>query len=176
MVWTFRIPPMKTSLILWALASCAFATTPILERATPEALIKLRQIDPMSSMEKPAEDVISASRQQSQSLIEQSTILCFGGHWTFVPPKAVIHLPAALKARVNTAPSGSLLPWVEFLTKNPNWITTNEVTFDQAAGNEPIPAERMAFLTKQDKVVVAVHQTGPISVHMAESNAQLASK
>ncbi len=167
---------MKTSLMLWALASCAFGTTPILECVTPEALLKSRQIDPMSHMEKPSDDVLSASRQQSKSLIDQSTILCFGGNWTLVPPNAVIHLPAALKARVNTTPSGTMLPWVEFLTKNTNWITTNEVTFDQAAGNESIPAARMAFLNQQDKVVVAVHQNGPISIQLAKPNAQFASK
>ena len=64
-------------------------------------------------------------------------------------------------------PSGTLLPWAEFLTKNLGWITTTEVTFEQAAGNDALPAERTAFWAKQDKIVIAVHQSGPISVRVA---------
>ena len=36
-----------------------------------------------------------------------------------------------------------------------------------AAGTEPLPAERAGFWAKQDKVVIAVHQNGPISVQVA---------
>ena len=108
-------------------------------------------------------------RPLEQSIIKQSMILHDGTNWTIVPKGAVIFLPEALKNRVDVKPIGTLLPWSEFLAKNFGWITTNEVTFDQAAGNIALPAARVAFWAKQDKIVVAVHQNGPISVNVAKS-------
>lgn len=90
-----------------------------------------------------------------------------------VPKGAVIFLPEAMKNRVNVKPVGTLLSWVDFLTKNRAWVTTNDVSFDQAAGSQPLPAERVAFWAKQDKVVVAVHQSGPISVRIVSENQTL---
>ena len=48
--------------------------------------------------------------------------------------------------------------------------TTDEVSFDQAAGNEELPAERAVSWTKHDKIVVAVHQHGPISVRVEDKS------
>jgi hypothetical protein len=59
-----------------------------------------------------------------------------------------------------------LLSWIEFQTKNRAWVTTTEVTFDQAAGNKPLPSNLTAFFAKQDKIVIAVHQNGPISMRV----------
>ena len=55
----------------------------------------------------------------------------------------------------------------DFLAANCNWLTTHEVTFGQAAGDESLPAERVGYWSKQEKIVVAVHQDGPISVRVA---------
>jgi hypothetical protein len=102
-----------------------------------------------------------------QSIVKQSAILHDGVNWTIVPKSAVIFMPAALKSRVDVKPVGTLLSWSDFLTKNRSWITTNEVSFDQAAGAVPLAAERVAFWAKQDKIVIATHQSGPISVKVA---------
>ncbi len=75
-----------------------------------------------------------------------------------------------MKSHVDVKPVGTLLTWIDFLTKNRSWITTNDVSFNQAAGSESLPAERVAFWAKQDKVVVAVHQNGPISVRVGTEN------
>ena len=109
------------------------------------------------------------TRPVSQSIINESTILHDGKNWTLVPKNAVVFLPKAMKSRVNTSPVGTLLPWSAFLKKNHDWVTTNEVTFEQAAGSEEISAKTTAAWSKENKIVVAVHHDGPISVRLADS-------
>jgi hypothetical protein len=155
---------MKTTLVLCALMSAAFAKSPVLVQITPDALAKIRKLSPMTSLTQPAKDDATVSRPGEQSIVKQSSILHDGTNWTLVPRGAVIFIPSALKARVDVKPVGTLLSWTDFLVKNRAWITTTDISFDQAAGNEPMPPERTAFWAKQDKLVVAVHQSGPISV------------
>ncbi len=157
---------MKASLLLLALASGVFAQAPVLARITPEALAKIQQNNPIANLPKVQTTPVNVERPAEQSIIKQSMILHDGKNWTIVPKGAVIFLPEAMKSRVDVKPVGTLLAWSDFLAKNFAWITTNEVTFDQAAGNTPLPAARVAFWAKQDKIVVAVHQQGPISVNI----------
>jgi hypothetical protein len=161
---------MKTALILCALANSAFATTPVLHRITPEELLKLQHGTPMTRLEKPAQGPTAVNRPSGQSIIKESVILNDGKSWTLIPKGAVIFLPEAMKSRVNAKPVGTLLPWTDFLTQNRAWITTNDVSFDQAAGTEALPAERVAYWTKQTKIVIATHRQGPISVRVASEN------
>ena len=155
---------MKSAFILCALAPCAFAREPVLSRVTAETVRHLQQMSPMLRMEKPPEGKNEAVRPVEQSIIKESVILNDGTNWTLVPVGAVVLLPEAMKTRVNTRPVGKLLPWLEFLSKNISWITTTELNLKQAAGIDPLSAERMAFWATQDKVVIAVHQNGPISM------------
>jgi hypothetical protein len=135
-------------------------------KITPEAILKLQQSSPMTRLEQVAQGTATPPRPAEQSIIKQSAILHDGKHWTLVPKGSVVFIPTALKNRVNVKPVGTLLAWADFLVKNRSWITTTDISFDQAAGSEPLPAERAAFWAKQDKVVVAVHQNGPISVRV----------
>jgi hypothetical protein len=160
---------MKTTLLLCALFAHTLAAKPVLCRITPEALASLQQKDPMIRLAKPADDQAGTVGTEPQSIIKQSTILNDGKNWTMVPNGAVVHLPPALKQRVNTPPAGTLLPWLEFLTLNRSWISTSEVTFDQAAGSQALPEERTSFWTKQNSLIIAVHQNGPISVLIPKS-------
>jgi hypothetical protein len=164
---------MKTTLFLCAFAANAFAAQPVLVRITPEALAKLQQSDPMIRLVKPAAGEAKIARPQNESIIKQSTLLNDGKNWTLVPNGAVQFVPEAMKSRVNAKPAGALLPWIDFLTKNQSWITTSEITIEQAAGKNPLPAERVAFWTKQDKIIVAVHQNGPISVRVQDPTLNL---
>ena len=50
------------------------------------------------------------------------------------------------------------------------------MTSEQAAGIEPLPSERTTYWAKQDKVVIAVHQNGPISVRITGSSSNLAKR
>jgi hypothetical protein len=149
------------------LATSAFAAQPVLVRVTAETLADLQRRDPMIRLIKPAEEEAKVTRSAPPSIIEDSTILHDGSHWTLVPKNAVVFLPEALKQRVNVRPVGTLLPWADFLTKNRSWLATHEVTFDQAAGNEALPADCTASWASHKKMVVAVHHAGPISVSVA---------
>lgn len=157
---------MKTTLFLCALVMNAHAQ-PIQARVTPENLAKLQAMDPMVRLVKPSAGEAKIARPENQSIIKQSTILHDGKNWTLIPKGAVVFLPESMKSRVNGSPEGNLMTWPEFLTANRNWITTNEVTFEQASGKAPIPAERALFWSTQNKIVIAVHQRGPISVRIA---------
>ena len=158
---------MKPALILCVLTTCVFAQRPIVPRITPAALLKLQQNNPMIQLAKPAAGEAKVTTPGNQSILKESMILHDGKNWTLVPKGAVIFLPEAMKSRVDVKPIGTLLTFIDFITLNRNWITTNEVNFDQAAGNLPLPAERVSFWAKQDKIVIAVHQGGPISVRIA---------
>ena len=164
---------MKTTLFLCALAANAFAATPILVRVTPQTLADLQARDPMIRLVKPEGDRTKVARPMKQSIINESTILHDGKNWTLVPKDAVVFLPSSLKTKVNIRPVGTLLAWADFLKTNQDWITTKEVTFDQAAGNEAISTKQTRSWAKQGKIVVAVHHQGPISVRVAESSTTL---
>lgn len=157
---------MKTALILCVLANSTFAAVPILPPITPAELAKLQQDSPMTLLQSPAKGEANVRRPEDQSIIKQSVILHDGTHWTLVPKGAVIFLPAAMKSRVDVKPAGSLLSWIAFLAKNQAWITTTDVSFEQATGKKPLQPERVAFWAKHDKVVIATHQSGPISVRV----------
>jgi len=161
---------MKTTLFLCVLAVNACAAQPVLPRVTPETLAQLQQKDPMIHLVKPAKGAATVARPQNQSIIKQSTILHDGNNWTLVPIGAVVFLPNAMNARVNAKPVGILLPWADFLMHNRGWITTHEVTISQAAGKEPLPAERAAFWAKRNQIVIAVYQNGPISVRVPDTS------
>lgn len=161
---------MKTALLLWVISNCAFAAVPIIPRITSRELAKLQQMNPMTQLESPRKVAASVRRPVDQSIIQQSMILTDGSYWTLVPKGAAIHLPAALKGRVDAKPVGTLMAWNDFLRINQAWITTHDISIDQAAGNKPLQPERMAFWSKQNKVVIAVHQNGPISVRANKEN------
>lgn len=160
---------MKAALIVCALANSAFAAVPIVARITPDALAKLQQESPMALLPPPpVKDGTNVRRPEAQSIIKQSLVLNDGKNWTLIPKGAVIFIPEAMKSRVDVKPSGNLLGWRDFLTRNQAWITTTDISFDQATGKKPLQAERVAFWPKQDKVVIATHQNGPITVRVSK--------
>ncbi len=170
---------MKTPLIpfvTFALASQFCHAQLILERVTPESLAKIRQESHVATA--PSENVPEnqIARPTEQSIIRDSTILNDGKNWTIIPRGAIVYLPEALKAKTTGKPVGTLLPFIDFVSRNPSWITTNEVTFDQAAGNEALPPTKIAFWAKQDKLVIAVHLRGPISVQIPKTIPALSKK
>ncbi len=167
---------MKAVLILCAFATCAHAAPVVLNRVTAETVTRLQQMTPMVRLNQPEEGKGKVVRPIEQSIVKQSVILHDGNNWTLVPIGAVIFLPEAMKSRVNVRPVGTLLPFIEFLGKNPSWITTNEVSFEQAAGVDPLPAARVAFWATQEKVVIAVHQGGPISVRIVTPSPTLSQR
>lgn len=165
---------MKTALFLGILALNASAAVPVLVRITPETLARLQARDPMIRVV----DADNAVPMQTSSAnrFAGSTVLHDGRNWTLVPNGSLVRVPASMKGRVNAQPVGNLLPWTEFLAKNHAWISTNEVTFDQAAGNEEVPVEHIEAGAKPDKIIVAVHRNGPAMVRVASRLPSLTSR
>jgi hypothetical protein len=169
---------MKSPLILLALAGTVAAAPQMTERITPEEIAARHKSSPMAAIPKPnatgQKSVVA--RPGDQSLIEQSDVLNDGINWTLVPKGAVLHVPQPFTTRVGSKPLGTLLSWSDFLKVNRNWLFTEEVLFEQAAGKRPIPPSRTDAWNKLGKVVVAVHRGGPISVrHVPEPATPVAS-
>ena len=101
---------------------------------------------------------------RTTSFLKSSTLLAFNGHWTLVPKRAVIHIPEALQSRIVTKPSGKLLPWTEFLALNRGWLHTQNVAMSDARGETELSPAVCEAYRATGRVVVAVHQRGPISM------------
>lgn len=159
-----------------AIALATASAKPVLVRVTPETIARLQQRDPLVRLEKPTDESQRIVRPRHTSVVKESTILHDGTHWTLVPNGAVIHLPEAQRERINARPVGKLMPWPEFLARNSAWLTTREVSFDLAAGNEKIDPAVLNEWKSGDKIVIAVHQQGPIRVKLGVANPELTSR
>ncbi len=120
--------------------------------------------DPMKNLP-PSTGEDPSKVNQPESLMSRSDVIAFGGNATMVPKRAILFVPPQLKERMGIRDDVSLLPWEQFYTANRGWITTVEVTRDQAAGRAPLGEE----MEKQiggagGNVIVATFKGGPISV------------
>ncbi|MDB6077069.1 MAG: hypothetical protein JWO82_816 [Akkermansiaceae bacterium] len=98
------------------------------------------------------------------SLVEMSTILAFGEQSTLLPKGSIISCPDALKARIVTTPSGTVVPWQEFLAANRNWIVTTEVELKQVRGEMPLPQAELQTLKSRGLVAIATLNGCPVTV------------
>jgi len=161
---------MKTTLaLLLACAGTAIASPPMSDPVTPEEMAERQKISPASTIQQAQTTATVEAKVQragEQSLIKQSDILHDGSNWTLVPKGAVLHVPAQMTPRVGAKPLGTLLAWNDFLAANRAWISTEEVSFEQAAGKKPLNEDHKEYWTTQTKVIIATHQGGPISVRI----------
>lgn len=155
-----------------ALAIGAATAKPVLVRVSSETITRLQQRDPMVRLEKPRAPQ-KVLRPHQTSVVKESTVLHDGTFWTLIPEGAVIHLPEPLCDRVNARPVGRIMPWNEFLARNKSWVRTREVSFDLAAGNEKLDPAVLSEWKTGDKLVIAVHQNGPIRVKLATAGPAL---
>ncbi len=93
-----------------------------------------------------------------------SEILCFNGLATFVPKRAVIRVPKTYSSRLVMDPEAQVKTWKEFYLANRGWITTLEVTRNQAEGNVPLAEAAQEQMSKSGNLTVATFQGNPISV------------
>ena len=172
--------PMKTSSFAHSLGIAALmlagsaAAAPVMrDAATHEQLglaqRKERQVDPMKSLQKPADGKETSSPDPSvanrpPSLLGSSDIVCFNGLATLVPKRAIIQSPKNLAERTRMQPGAKLQSWSQFYAANRGWITTVEVSRMQAEGNQPLAEETQKQIAKNGNLIVAVYQGGPISL------------
>jgi hypothetical protein len=105
-----------------------------------------------------------------RGIIEQSTILVAGGYWTLVPRGSVLHAPEKLRAHIAASPSGIMLPWRYFITRNHGWLSTEELSLETAAGLRPITPSTVLSFERRGRIVVAVHRGGPVSVRQPSTD------
>ncbi|MFD2160016.1 hypothetical protein ACFSW8_14000 [Rubritalea tangerina] len=98
------------------------------------------------------------------SLLERSDILSNGNIWTLVPKNAILYVPQRLQSKVVSAPNGKFVNWQTFLTKNPAWLSTHPVSLKNSSGSDKIDFETFEPVKQRGKIIVAVHNKGPISV------------
>ncbi|MGB6220236.1 hypothetical protein [Haloferula sp.] len=156
------IPPIVLTLVLTGIASAA----PMKDRVTGEELSarRMASASPVSTLAQPTEEEPRVARPSNESIIKQSMILSDGTNWTLIPRGAVLHLPEAHQGKIGGRPVGNLLSWKQFVTVNRSWVSAEEITLRQAEGVQQLDDRRTAFWPKQDKIIVAVHLGGPISV------------
>jgi hypothetical protein len=121
------------------------------------------QQDPMRDMQ-PAKGEDPSVANQPKDILSRSEIICFNGTAALVPKRAILHVPAAMQGRLKFLPGSTLVTWKEFLTLHRGWISTVEVSRQQAEGNEALKEEISTRISKSSNLVVATYMGGPISV------------
>ena len=164
---------MKTKLLfLLALPSVALAQNTAVafrDAATAESLAaeyrKVSLVDPMKAVFLQAEGEDPTVVHRAGNLLEESDLITFNGQTTLVPKNALVMIPAKLSDRINKHQAGAeIVGWLEFYSRNQAWISTVEVSFAQARGDEPVSPETLGHLGKTGNLVVAVLKSGPISL------------
>lgn len=129
-----------------------------------EAAQKAREEAPPAPVFKPATGADPSVTNKLGDLISRSDVICFRDRATLVPKRAVLHVPKNLSDRLVMKEGAQLGIWVDFLNANRAWIRTVAVTRVQAEGNDPMPEATLKSFEKEQRLVVATYQDGPISV------------
>ncbi len=173
---------MNLTHALFAALGVAMALNPSTSMGAPEARAPMRDVakhddlsmklrmaqqkDPINNMG-PAIGNLEEDPsipQTKRSFIDSSTILCFRGLITFVPKRAVLHVPKHLESRLKIQGKIQVKNWQEFYLANRGWIRTIEVTRDQALGNTPFSEAAIAAMSESSSLIVATFKEGPIAV------------
>ncbi len=125
-------------------------------------LRKSQQEDPMKNMAPTQGE--DPSKNLPKDLISQSDIICFQGMATLVPKRAILQIPESCTERLTITPGAKIVGWADFFAANRGWITTVEISREQAEGKEPITEDTRKQLTQCRNLVVATYQGGPISM------------
>lgn len=138
------------------------------DAATHDQIVRIVKV---ASQHNPMENLLTSEGEdpsivnQPTDIISSSDIISFNGLTTLVPKRAILQTPANFQDRINNhQPGNRIVNWVDFMTRNRGWITSVEVTREQAEGHAPIARELADQLAKSRNLIVAAYQAGPISV------------
>ena len=168
------LPLVYSALIFSSRAVETAAKQPMRDSPTEEQLyLKLKELQQHAAGSTYVALTVSGngSENTSQDLWQSSEILCFGDAVTLVPKHAVIQIPKNLAARLKLGSGAQLVTWSNFYTANRSWITTVEVSVEQAEGKVPLSVQTKELMTKSGKVVVATYDGNPISVLSTNASA-----
>lgn len=138
------------------------------DAATNESLSKKYQ---QAAKEGPTKKFVKSTGEDASvknkvgNLLDNSEFITYNGFTTLVPKNALLQIPKPYADRINNHKKGSkVISWTDFYARNRGWINTVEVTLAQAKGETPISPELLETLKKNNNLVVAVLQNGPISI------------
>lgn len=168
---------MKYSLFFLITFSSLVAAEMTPQRLSRQQLIELRATaNERTATLKPQEGSGNVKHPSQSSILEGSDVLRSGGYWTFVPKGAVLIVPEKYQDRVNQGQGGDFINFSKFAVKNRGWITTHEVTLDQARGDEEIGEKTREVLEGNGRVVISTLRGGAISIRTPKKSADLANK
>lgn len=135
------------------------------QRLSREELIAKRDLArERSTRLQPKEAAEPATHPSQSSILDRSVLLSDGRNWTFIPKGALLFVPDEHQERVNIPSSkGKYVPFAQFASRNRGWLSTYNVTLEQARGNEAINEKARKVLAESGRVVVSVCKGGPIS-------------
>lgn len=105
-----------------------------------------------------------SKKNQPEDFIQNSTVLSYRGSITFIPKRAILHLPEAYEDRMKIEKGAKVTTFQQFFNMNRGWIRTMEVSREQAMGHKPFPEKTVQAMKNSSSVVVATYKQGPISV------------
>lgn len=154
--------------VLATMTAAAHAEAPAMRDATTEEQLvlnwrKAAQTDPMKNMTLVKGEDPSV-KNRPQDLLSQSDILCFEGIATLVPKHAIMQVPETCAQRLKIQPEAKIVGWADFYAANRGWITTIEISREQAEGKEPIAEDTRKMMTQCRNLIVATYMGGPISL------------
>jgi hypothetical protein len=169
--------PTVAALFLSAV-SVSHADQPVMrDVATHDQLARVmqqsQQADPMKSL--PASNAPDASLNLPKDLVSQSDFISFAGVATLVPKHAILKVPTVFADRIRFQQGSRILSWTEFFAANRNWITTIEITPEQAGGKAALSKESSDVIAKSSNLIVATFRGGPISLLPPKAPAETAS-
>lgn len=125
---------------------------------------KQAQTNPSGTTYTPPASTLVIAGSDPQNFVKNSDILCFRDSMILIPKHSILLTPKNLAARLNATPEAQLVTWGSFYPANRSWLTTVELSPEQAAGKMPISTEAIDSLTKGGKLVVKTFKGNPISV------------
>ena len=98
------------------------------------------------------------------NLLERSEFLCYRGLATLIPKGSMLNVPANYADRTQMVKGAKIVRWAEFLRSNHGWVSTFEVSRQQAEADVPLTEEALEAIRKNPRVIVATLSSGPITV------------
>ncbi len=159
---------MAGSWLALALGVALAATPPVMrDAATHQDLVARKRATAEPGLPlgmTPCKGPDPSKANQPGDLIGRSDLVCHGGVATLVPKRALLSVPERFRQRLRMVEGTRVVTWEEFFARNRDWITTVEVTPEEAGGRAMLPEKTTRQIADCDTVVVATFLGGPISV------------
>lgn len=108
---------------------------------------------------------VRSSNAPRYDIMKLCDVMVSQNSYTLVPKRSVLFAsPERQQAIGGASGKAQFQQWPKFLGSNLSWISTYEVTLDQARGTAPIHPDVMKTIQQRGGVVIAVYRGCPISV------------